>query len=117
MPATSASRGWPSTRTKLLPSASSPPGSTGARVSPQLPMTTEVTPCCGSEVPQGSPKSCPSRGGWGATQPGGGGGGGDQARRDDHPAGVDGPRRAALQAADVHDLSVADPDVRLVTRQ
>ena len=33
---------------------------TGAKAKPQLPMIIEVTPCCGSQVPNGSHKICPS---------------------------------------------------------
>ena len=44
-------RPFASTRTKLFTTASSSPFLMGAKVSPQLPMTTVVIPCCGSQVP------------------------------------------------------------------
>ena len=38
-----------------------PPGATGANVTPQLPSTTEVTPCHEAEVPSGSQANWASR--------------------------------------------------------
>ena len=46
------------------------PGRTGANVTPQLPSTTDVTPCQHDDVASGSHASCASRWVWMSTKPG-----------------------------------------------
>ena len=49
---------------------SAPPSATGAKVTPQLPSTTEVTPCQHDELAIGSQASWASRWVWMSTKPG-----------------------------------------------
>ena len=59
-PAVSASTGIASTRASSRVKKSSSPGCTGARVSPQFPATTVVTPCSGEGDSAWSQKTCAS---------------------------------------------------------
>ena len=60
MPSASAVPGMSSTPSMSWMSHSSAPGRTGANPTPQLPMTTVVTPCQHDGVSSGSHVTCPS---------------------------------------------------------
>ncbi len=64
------SAGMSSTDSIISASSSRSPGLQGANVTPQLPSTTEVTPCQHDDDPIGSQASCASRWVWMSTKPG-----------------------------------------------
>src|SRR5439155_249718 len=70
MPASMAAGGMSSARWRLRTTRCLFSSAHGARVKPQLPITTEVMPCQQDEVPSGSQKICASMWVWPSTKPG-----------------------------------------------
>jgi hypothetical protein len=70
MPACIASAGMSSARSRFFTTRCFSSGRQGARVKPQLPMTTLVTPCQHEHVPRGSHATCASMWVWPSMKPG-----------------------------------------------
>ena len=100
-PSCSAVPGMSSTDSIRATSSSSVPGRTGAKPTPQLPITTVVTPCHDDGVTCLSQHTCPSKWVWMSTKPG----------VTSAPSASTVRRAGALDLADGGDHPVADGDV------
>src|SRR5262252_4828531 len=107
MPARIASAGMSSARSRFFTTRCFSSGRHGARVNPQLPMTTLVTPCQHEHVPSGSHATCASMWVWPSMKPGG----------DDLMARVDLLAAARVDGADARDAIADDADVGAVARK